>query len=180
MADHGASIVVGVDLAAMALRLQRERSFSEVEYTCTECALVGGGIVKVCNGVCGGCALRLFEGDMFELPPVAAFHGTRADFVYDRASMMAIPPLMRELYVRAVASVLKPTAGLMVERPIQEEGDESGPPFSFSADQVQALYEAATGRRYEVRAMENRWDGSLEPGAVHYYEFLRVYPKLCL
>ncbi|KAG5499936.1 hypothetical protein GH5_04073 [Leishmania sp. Ghana 2012 LV757] len=64
---------------------------------------------------------------MFELPPVAAFHETRADFVYDRASMMAIPPLMRELYVRAVASVLKPTAGLMVERPSREEGDESGP-----------------------------------------------------
>ncbi|KAG5498358.1 hypothetical protein JIQ42_03164 [Leishmania sp. Namibia] len=118
---------------------------------------------------------------MFELPQVAAFHGTLADFVYDRASMMAIPPLMRERYVRAVAAVLNPTAGLMVERPIREEGDKSGPPFSFSADQVQALYEAATGRRYEVSSMlENRWYGSLEPGAVHYYEFLRVYRKVCL
>ncbi|KAG5475111.1 hypothetical protein CUR178_04562 [Leishmania enriettii] len=57
------------------------------------------------DGVCGGCAVRLFEGDMFELLQVAAFHGARADFLCDRASMMAIPPLMRERHVRAVAAV---------------------------------------------------------------------------
>lgn len=181
MADHGAAAVIGADLAVEGLRLQREVRFAGVTFTFTTHALPGAGdasSVVVYEGCLGGSTVRLFEGDFLELPRLSAFAAAPVDFVYDRASMMAMHPSLRAPYVRSIASVLRPDAGLMVERPVRDEGDARGPPFTFSADEVLSLYEAATGRPYEIcTLLENRWFSRPATGSVHYLEFFRLYPR---
>jgi hypothetical protein len=178
MADHGASLVVGTDLAAEGLRRLREAHFGDVLFALTPLTLADGSTVIVYEGHTKGCTIRLFEGDFLALVTLPEFCSAKINFVYDRASMMAIHPNMREAYVETVAAALAPEAGLMVERPVRDEGDVSGPPFTFTADQVRSLYESATGRSYDVNTMlVNRWYGNPEAGSVHYFEFFRVYPK---
>lgn len=178
MANHGAALVVGADLAPEGLRLQRQTHFPEVAFSATSLTLPNGSAATVYEGVKEGCTVRLFEGDFLALAAAPEFNSSKMDFVYDRASMMAMHPSMRGDYVKTVASCLSPSATLMVERPIRDEGDANGPPFTFFPDQVHALYAAATGRDYEVETiLSNRWYGHAEPGSAHYFEFMRVAPK---
>lgn len=178
LADHGARLVIGADLAPEGLRRQREAHFGEVAFSATNLPLPGGGEVMLYEGFKDGCTVHLYQGDFLALATLPAFCDTKVDFVYDRASMMAMHPSMREAYVKTVAAVLTPEAGLMVERPVRDAGDVEGPPFTFFAEQVHALYEAATGREYDVQTMlVNRWYGHPEPGRVHAFEFFRVCPK---
>lgn len=61
--------------------------------------------------------------------------------VYDRASLVALPPTMRKSYVAHLANILPPaTQTLLItfEYPQQEM---SGPPFSVSSEEVTALYQ---------------------------------------
>lgn len=179
LADHGAAMVVGADLAPEGLRRQREKHFSEITFAATPLTLPSGGAATIYEGVKDGCTVRLFEGDFLALAALPEFHRSKVDFVYDRASMMAMHPSMRVEYVASVAACLTPEATLMVERPIRDAGDVGGPPFTFFPDQVHALYEAATGRSYDVETMlVNRWYGHPEPGSAHYFEFLRVCPRV--
>ncbi|KPA85260.1 hypothetical protein ABB37_01607 [Leptomonas pyrrhocoris] len=179
MADHGATLVVGADLAPEALRRQRETHLGDVRFVVTSLPLPGSsGSVTVYEGVKGGCTIRLFEGDFLALAGVEVFCNAKIDFVYDRASMMAMHPSMRSAYVATIAACLTPEAGLMVERPVRDEGDVAGPPFTFSPVQVLSLYNSATGRSYDVETvLVSRWYGNPDPGNVHYFDFLRVFPK---
>jgi thiopurine S-methyltransferase len=63
------------------------------------------------------------------------------DFVYDRASLVALPPGMRADYVRVVAQSLKRGGKYLLVVYTYDPGLLDGPPFSIDTAEVQKLYE---------------------------------------
>ena len=81
--------------------------------------------------------LNIYCGDFFA---VDLSHTAHIDAVYDRASLIAMPPQMRKAYVERLTGLIPAgTRSLLVtlEYPQQEM---DGPPFSVSADEVATLY----------------------------------------
>ena len=81
--------------------------------------------------------VRILCGDFFDL--------NRDDMagvgaVYDRASMIALPPEMRERYVRHMASILQTGARVLLITLDYPQDQMDGPPFSVSPSEVEALY----------------------------------------
>jgi thiopurine S-methyltransferase len=94
--------------------------------------------------------LELLSGDFFDLSPQLLLdeRGAGIAAVYDRASLIALPPEMRPAYARQLATLLRgaPHAGGAAESLlITLEYDQqrmSGPPFSVTGDEVRSLFEA--------------------------------------
>ncbi|MDD2942210.1 MAG: thiopurine S-methyltransferase [bacterium] len=81
--------------------------------------------------------LQIYCGDFFAI-------GTemlgRIDAVYDRASLIALPPEMRVDYARQMSNLLMPgTESLLITFDYLQE-EMSGPPFSVSAEEIEQLY----------------------------------------
>lgn len=81
--------------------------------------------------------LRLLVGDFFALT-VDDLDGCRA--VYDRASLIALPPELRRNYAEHMANLLPQGASILLVTMEYPEGALEGPPFSVSEEEVQALY----------------------------------------
>ncbi|HEB57014.1 MAG TPA: thiopurine S-methyltransferase [Gammaproteobacteria bacterium] len=81
--------------------------------------------------------LRLFCGDFFELTPELL--GTPS-VVYDRASMIALPPAMRPDYARHLQSLAPASAPRLLVTLDYEQTQMAGPPFAVSEAEVQTLY----------------------------------------
>jgi thiopurine S-methyltransferase len=82
--------------------------------------------------------LRILCGDIFDLQP-SDLAQTAA--IYDRASLIALPPDLRQRYVEQLDAILpRSIQGLLVtlEYPA---GELTGPPFSVPDTEVRALYE---------------------------------------
>jgi thiopurine S-methyltransferase len=79
--------------------------------------------------------IRLSCGDFFKLP-----QNENYDFIYDRASLVALPGPMRKDYSQVIKRALKPHGKylLIVFEYTQEEMD--GPPFSVSENEIYELY----------------------------------------
>jgi len=60
--------------------------------------------------------------------------------LYDRASLVALPPDMRERYVHHLISLLKPGTKILLITFEYPQHEMSGPPFSVSESEVNALY----------------------------------------
>ena len=89
---------------------------------------------------------RIIEGDIFNLTAGL----TQADAWYDRAAMIAIPPTMRETYVKQIRQLTKPNAvGLLITFAYPKEEME-GPPFSLSDNEVKELF----SNGFEVELLE--------------------------
>lgn len=79
--------------------------------------------------------IRIDVGDFFAWP-AAAFAG--CDGFYDRASLIALPPDMRQRYADTLGSRLPPgSRGLLIGL-TYPPGQISGPPFSVDHDEVMA------------------------------------------
>jgi thiopurine S-methyltransferase len=71
---------------------------------------------------------------------VDKMHLPRIDAVYDRASVVALPPEMRPAYAGHLASLLDPgTRSLLVTLDYPQE-EMRGPPFSVTFDEVRRLF----------------------------------------
>ncbi|MGR8999201.1 MAG: thiopurine S-methyltransferase [Gammaproteobacteria bacterium] len=81
--------------------------------------------------------LRIFCGDFFELT-ANALAGVNA--VYDRASLVALPPEMRAAYAAHMEHLLKPGTKTLLVAFDYPQHEMQGPPFSVQAPEVQALY----------------------------------------
>lgn len=82
--------------------------------------------------------IRILLGDFHDLEPrqLADCAG-----VYDRASLIALPPAMRAGYVGHLSRILPPgIQGLLVTMEY-DQAARSGPPFAVSESEVRALYE---------------------------------------
>lgn len=83
---------------------------------------------------------ELWCGDHFELT-ADALAGAAA--VYDRASLVALPPETRRRYAAHLAEVLAPGAVSFLLTFVYDQAEMDGPPFSVPATEVDELFGAA-------------------------------------
>jgi len=130
--------VLGVELSPLAIR----QFFAEQRLTPErhESAL---GVHHVAGRI------EIIQGDVFALDDATL---ESCDAVYDRAAVIALPPLLRERYAREVYGRLpKGCRGLMITLDYPQH-DMDGPPFSVDAGNVDALF----GGDWDVELLERR------------------------
>ncbi len=69
--------------------------------------------------------------------------------VYDRAAFIALPPEIRERYVRHLVNILPPDVKILLITLDYPDSEMTGPPFSVSIDDVVALYQSP----FEIRLL---------------------------
>lgn len=90
--------------------------------------------------------LTVLLGDFFDLTPE---HLDGVDAVFDRASLIALPPGMRALYARQLQQLLpRPVNSLLITLDYDQER-MSGPPFSVGHEEVRHLFE----ERYRIEEL---------------------------
>ena len=82
--------------------------------------------------------ISLFCGDVFTLTPEML---GQIDGVYDRASLIALPPAMRQEYARKLTE-LTPNAAKLLITLEYEQSKMEGPPFSVTENEIVELYQA--------------------------------------
>ncbi len=118
--------VLGVELSPLGV----QEFFAENGYTPQH---TDDGRFKRCeaNGI------RLLCGDFFDLTPADM---TQVTAVYDRASLIALPPEMRERYARHLVSILPSGTQILLVTVDYPQEEMSGPPFAVTVEEVEALY----------------------------------------
>lgn len=81
--------------------------------------------------------IQILCGDFFDL---SKHDLAKVSAVYDRASLIALPPEKRERYVRWLLNILPPATQILLITVDYDQQEMAGPPFSVSADEVEALY----------------------------------------
>lgn len=89
--------------------------------------------------------ISLFCGDFYALTPEIL---GQIDAVYDRASLIALPPVMRQEYARKLTELAQSAPKLLVTLEY-DQSKMDGPPFSVSETEVRTLYEA----NYQVKKL---------------------------
>ncbi len=67
--------------------------------------------------------------------------GDQYDYIYDRASLVALPPSMRDQYAKVITTVLKTGGKYLLITFEYDQEKMDGPPFSIDANEVHRLYE---------------------------------------
>jgi thiopurine S-methyltransferase len=102
--------------------------------------------------------IRILLGDFFALEPR---HLADVAGVYDRASLIALPPAMRERYATKLDAILPAGIRTLLVTLEYDQTVLAGPPFAVGETEVRALYAPA----YEVELLyardalseESRW-----------------------
>lgn len=130
--------VLGVELNAIAV----QAFFKENGYIPYQSA---SGKFDACeaNGI------RVLCGDFFDLSKDDLANVVS---VYDRASLIALPPDMRERYVRHLVNILPPAIQILLITVDYPQTEMQGPPFSVSSGEVQALYREYAGVQLLMQA----------------------------
>ncbi|SFP97288.1 thiopurine S-methyltransferase [Nitrosomonas cryotolerans] len=81
--------------------------------------------------------IRILCGDFFDLSKADL---AKISAVYDRASLVALPPAIRKHYVRHLLHILPPATQILLITFDYPQTEMSGPPFSVTPDEVTALY----------------------------------------
>ena len=118
--------VLGVELSAIAVR----DFFSEQGKSPTH-------VKREKFEQCEADGIRILCGDLFDLSKadMANVHA-----VYDRASLVALPPEMRARYARHLVDILPAGAQVLLVTFDYPQEQMPGPPFAVSVAEVQALY----------------------------------------
>lgn len=82
-------------------------------------------------------AYELWCGDFFDMLPTA-LDGVTA--VYDRASLVALPPEMRRRYADHMSAILPAAASIFLISFEYDQAEMNGPPFSVTSDEIADLY----------------------------------------
>lgn len=94
-----------------------------------------------------GDKITLFKGNFFDLPSsiLSSDPDHKIDVVWDRGSLVAIDPSMRQEYYKSIASVLKPGGSILFATVDRREGTEEakkmGPPFTVTIQDIETLYQ---------------------------------------
>lgn len=90
--------------------------------------------------------LEVLCGDFFDLTPA---HLGDVAAVFDRASLIALPPEMRPRYARHLQELLTPGAGILLITLEYPQSEMQGPPFSVWENEVRTLL----GGRFDVQGL---------------------------
>ena len=94
-----------------------------------------------------GGGYTLFCGDLFDLEP-ADLEGVRG--CYDRASLIALPPELRQRYARKMMEILPREAMILLVTIEYDQTKMAGPPHSVPPSEVEILY----GEEFEIERLE--------------------------
>jgi len=83
---------------------------------------------------CPQVNITIVSGNYFE------FSTQPFDALYDRASLVALPPKLRPTYVEHTNSLLKPGASQLLVTLEYDQSRAEGPPFSVEADEVKSYW----------------------------------------
>jgi len=92
---------------------------------------------------CEADGLSILCGDFFNLT-AEDLKGVAG--VYDRASLIALPPDMRPRYAAHLSAILPKGAAILLVTMEYRQAEMNGPPFSVSEDEMRQMYE----KRYDV------------------------------
>ncbi|MCG8426319.1 MAG: thiopurine S-methyltransferase [Chromatiales bacterium] len=118
--------VIGIEISALAV----EAFFVENELT-PEVSEVDKFRRWECDGI------TILEGDFFDLQPG---HLSGVETVYDRASLVALPPEMRKAYAEHLFKVLPGQVDILLVTMQYPQEEMSGPPFAVEEEEVHTLY----------------------------------------
>lgn len=124
--------VVGVELSVLAA----EAFFAENNLAAQQSQVDGFTLWQSEN-------ISMFCGDFFNLSTKIL---GQVDAVYDRASLIALPPAMRQNYADKLTELTLAAPKLLITLEY-EQSKMDGPPFSVSQDEVKSLYQG----EYEVK-----------------------------
>lgn len=93
--------------------------------------------------------ITILAGDYFDL---RAEHLAECAGVFDRASLIALPPDMRQRYARHLVEVVPDAAVTLLVTMEYPQQEMKGPPFSVSESEVHDLYDAY----YNVRRIASQ------------------------
>ncbi len=129
------SYVLGVELSPIAVI-----DFFHEQGKSPERVSGGGFDNYLADGFCLAC------GDFFDLRKEDM---AKVSVVYDRASLVALPPEMRKQYARHITSILPSGTRILLVAFDYPQAEMQGPPFAVSVDEVSALY----GKYAEIRLL---------------------------
>lgn len=86
---------------------------------------------------CEADGIRILCGDFFDLNKGDL---AKVNAVYDRASLVALPPEMRERYANHLVNILPPRTQILLITFDYHQPEMPGPPFAVSVNEVGALY----------------------------------------
>lgn len=127
--------VLGVELSAIAVQAFFEENGYAPDHT------VSGKFEQ-----CEADGIRILCGDFFDL---RREHLAQVGAVYDRASLVALPPEMRERYASHLVEILPSGTQILLVTFDYPQAEMQGPPFAVSVDEVEALY----GSRASIRLL---------------------------
>lgn len=140
-------LVVGVEISPIAIR----DFFKEAGIESKTRRPTPADDALVCSS---GGGYDLYCGDFFALEPRHLAH-VRA--VYDRGSLIALPPEMRIRYAKHLANVLPRAVSILLLTLEYDQSRMNGPPHSVPATEVEKLF----GSSFEI---ESLWSsGPSEP-----------------
>lgn len=93
---------------------------------------------------CEADGIRILCGDFFDLGKKDL---AKISAVYDRASLVALPPDMRERYAQHLVDILPPATQILLITFDYPQAEMQGPPFAVSVSEVKALYGKYAGIR---------------------------------
>jgi len=82
--------------------------------------------------------IRIYQGDFFEL---SADVLTEIGAVYDRASLIALPPPLRQRYATHLRDILPGKRNILLVTMDYPQAEMDGPPFAVTEEEVAALYQ---------------------------------------
>jgi len=82
--------------------------------------------------------IRIFQGDFFDL---SAKELVDIGAVYDRASLIALPPSMRQSYAAHLHAIVPDDMSVLLVTMDYVQTEMDGPPFAVTAREVAALYQ---------------------------------------
>ena len=95
-----------------------------------------------------GGRYQLWCGDFFAIPDDIF---ASADAVYDRASLVALPPDMRRRYAAQLSERIRPAARMLLVSLDYDATQMNGPPFAVPDDEVATLF----AEHFDISRMSN-------------------------
>mmetsp|Transcript_50529 Transcript_50529/g.96515 ORF Transcript_50529/g.96515 Transcript_50529/m.96515 type:complete len:168 (-) Transcript_50529:411-914(-) len=104
-----------------------------------------------------GNKAQMYVGDFFEFDGSTTGQDQAFDRVWDRGSLVAIEPVLRERYVSVIDKLLVPGGKILLECFDRAKGPDAfrkqGPPFSVNASEILRLFDSSA---YNVRKLSSK------------------------